>query len=86
MRIHGQMYLGATLPFVRLITMKKIKIGRTDKNIFVYKIVNNSKWYIIFWIDMGSGTRFEKNLDIRVKVKKHFVNAEVNNIKSEDGA
>lgn len=68
------------------LTMKKIKTGRTDKNTPVYKIVNNSKWYIIFWIDMGSGTRFEKNLDVRVKVKGHFVDAEVNSIKSEDGA
>ena len=66
------------------LTMKKIKAERADKHTAVYKIVDNSKWYMVFWIDIGLGTRFEKNLDVRVKVKGDFVDARVDSIKSEN--
>lgn len=51
----------------------------------IYKIADNSMWYMVFWIDEDDIGKYEKEKRLSVKLGKTKVDAIVNKVVSEDG-
>lgn len=51
----------------------------------VYKIADNSAWYIVCWIDEEDISKYEKGKIVSVRPDKGKFDASVNDIKSDDG-
>lgn len=43
----------------------------------VYKIADNSRWYLICWVEEGKIARYEKNKQVKIKLPKGTIEAKV---------
>ena len=63
-------------------SLKRENVTKGDP---IYKIADNSKWYIVFWIDEEDISKYEKGKTVSVRPDDGKFDATVDNIKSDNG-
>lgn len=60
---------------------EKVERSSAAKGDPIFKIADNSIWYLVCWIDEGEIARFEKDKQVKVKLEDSTIEAKVDRIK-----
>ena len=60
---------------------EKVERSSAAKGDPIFKIADNSVWYLVCWIDEGEIARFEKDKHVKVKLEDSTIEAKVDRIK-----